>query len=165
MTGKLERIWIKRAHRGPMDPTDVGVLDPGRGLRGSANYRGRRQVTIIAAERWAALTAALGADVNPSARRANLLVSGIELEGTRGRVLCVGACRLLIGGETRPCERMEEAHAGLQEAMRPHWGGGAWAEVLDGGEIRVGDLVEWLPPVREPELSSEGVQPETPPTA
>jgi MOSC domain-containing protein YiiM len=150
----LERIWIKRAHRGPMDPARQGVLDAGRGLQGNANYGGRRHITIISAERWRALTQALGADVDPSARRANFMVSGIDLEGTRGRVLRVGPCRLLIGGETRPCERMEEAHPGLQDAMRPHWGGGAWAEVLNGGDVRVGDLVEWEPATQATQSSA-----------
>jgi MOSC domain-containing protein YiiM len=157
--GRLERIWIKRAHRGPMDRTDVGMLDSGRGLRGSANYGGRRQVTIITAERWTALMEMLRADVDPSARRANLLVSGVDLEETRGRVLRVGACLLRIGGETRPCERMEEAHPGLQQAMRAHWGGGAWAEVIDGGEIRIGDSVYWLHSSPEPRASSPEPQP------
>jgi MOSC domain-containing protein YiiM len=143
--GQLERIWIKRAHRGPMDPADVAVLDEG-GLRGNANYSGLRHVTVISAERWAELVATLGADVDPSARRANLLVSGVDLENSRDRTLRVGACFLRVGGETRPCERMEEAHAGLQDAMRQRWGGGAWARVITGGEIRVGDPVEWAGP-------------------
>ena len=115
----------------------------GKGLVGSANYGGRRHVTIISAERWAELEALLDASINQSARRANLLVSGIDLVETRDRMLRVGACRLLIGGETRPCERMEEAFPGLQEAMRSRWGGGAWAQVEQGGEIRVGDDVLW----------------------
>jgi MOSC domain-containing protein YiiM len=127
-----------------MDPVEVARLDAGAGLVGNANRGGRRQVTIISAERWRAICAALAIDIPPSTRRANLMVSGIDLEQTRGRILRVGAARLRINGETRPCWQMEEAHAGLQAAMDLHWGGGAFAEVLEGGEIRVGDPVEWV---------------------
>lgn len=126
-----------------MDAVDAALLDVERGLRGNANRGGRRQVTIVSQARWAELMDALGADLPPSARRANLMVSGIDLEHSRGRVLRVGDARLKINGETRPCEQMEEAYAGLQALMRERWGGGAFAEVLDGGEIRVGDAVEW----------------------
>jgi len=139
----LERIWLKRAKSGPMDPVETAELEIERGLRGNANRGGKRQVTIISRQRWAELMDALGADLPPSARRANLMVSGIDLEQSRGRVLRVGDTRLKINGETRPCEQMEAAHAGLQELMRDRWGGGAFAEVVHGGEIRVGDRVEW----------------------
>jgi MOSC domain-containing protein YiiM len=128
-----------------MDPADHGTLEAGRGLTGNANQGGRRQVTIITLERWTELMRDLGADLPPSARRANLLVSGIDLQQSRGRVLRVGPARLLINGETRPCEQMEDAHAGLQALMRERWGGGAYAEVVDGGEIAIGDTVAWEP--------------------
>ena len=71
------------------------------------------------------------------------MVKGIVLENSRGRVLRVGDCRIRIFGETRPCERMDEALQGLREAMKSNWGGGAFGEVLDDGEIRVGDDVHW----------------------
>jgi MOSC domain-containing protein YiiM len=142
--GRLERIWVKRAHRGNMDPASAGILDAEKGLRDSANYGGRRQVTIISAERWAEIEDDLEVEIDPSARRANLLVTGIDLENSRDRVLRVGPCLLRIGGETRPCERMDEAHEGLQEAMKPRWGGGAWAIVVEGGPIAVGDEVAWV---------------------
>jgi MOSC domain-containing protein YiiM len=126
-----------------MDAVNAAVLEPGRGIRGNANRGGRRQVTVITRRRWNELMAALGADLPPSTRRANLMVSGIDLENSRGRILRIGTTRLRINGETRPCEQMEAAHAGLQALMRERWGGGAFAEVLDGGEIRAGDRVEW----------------------
>lgn len=141
--GRLEAIWIKRMKRGPMDPVDRASLVAGKGIRGNANQRGKRQVTIIERERWDALMQELGADVSPSARRANLMVSGIPLAGMRGRVLRIGACRVRIYGETKPCERMDEALPGLRAAMRPDWGGGAFGEILDDGEISVGDVASF----------------------
>jgi MOSC domain-containing protein YiiM len=142
--GRLERIWLKRAHRGPMDPVDRAHAGAGLGLMGNTNRSRQRQVTIISAERFAQFAEALGAPLDPSARRANLMVSGVELAESRGRTLRVGSVRLRVGGETRPCERMDEAALGLRKLMEPAWGGGVFAEVLDDGDIAVGDVVEWL---------------------
>jgi MOSC domain-containing protein YiiM len=143
MPGRLEAIWIKRAHRGPMDSVLSGKLVAGCGLAGSADQGRRRQVTLIARESWNRLTRALDSSISPAARRANLLVSGMDLARTRDRVIRVGPCRLRIGGETKPCERMDEALPGLRTAMAVAWGGGVFAEVLDNGDIAVGDEVVW----------------------
>lgn len=142
-TGRLERIWIKRSKRGPMDPKQGASLRANRGLVGNANQGGRRQVTVLSAERWASHMAALDATLDPSTRRANLLVSGIDFAASRGRVLRVGSVRIQIAGETKPCHQMDEALPGLQAVMRPDWGGGAFGIVLDDGDIAVGDAVRW----------------------
>jgi len=139
--GRLEAIWIKRAHAGPMDAATEAELVAGRGIRGNADQGRRRQVTVIERDAWEAALRELGDSVAPSARRANLLVSGVDLARTRGRVLRVGTCRLEIGGETRPCYRMDEALEGLQDALRQDWRAGVFCVVLDDGVIRVGDEV------------------------
>jgi MOSC domain-containing protein YiiM len=141
--GRLEAIWIKRFRRGPMDPQATATLVAGQGVSGNANRGGRRQVTIIEREVWERHMAVLGADADPSARRANLMISGCPLIESRGRTLAIGPCRLRIAGETKPCERMDEAVPGLREVMWGDWGGGAFAEVLVGGVIAVGDVVAW----------------------
>ena len=144
--GTLEAIWVKRAARGPMDRHETATLVANRGIVGNADQGRRRQVTIIAKERWNELIDETGATLDPSARRANLLVSGIDLADSRGKILQIGSVRIQIYNETRPCERMDEAHPGLQAAMRKKWGGGAFGVVLDDGEIQVGDPVHWVSP-------------------
>jgi MOSC domain-containing protein YiiM len=142
--GELAAIWIKRMKRGPMDPAASATLVAGRGLVGNADQGRRRQVTLIEEEVWASLMDRLGGDAHPSSRRANLMLRGIRLPNSRGRVLRIGGCRVRIGGHLTPRYVMDEVLPGLQAAMRPDWGGGAFAEVLDDGEIHVGDAVEWL---------------------
>jgi MOSC domain-containing protein YiiM len=138
---KLAAIWIKRARRGPMDSVPSAELIAGQGLVGNANLGGRRQVTIIEQEVWQLRTAAVGVQLDPSMRRANLMITGLSLLNSRGRILRIGECILEIAGETKPCERMEEAAPGLRQAMYEDWGGGAFAMVVKGGTIKVGDDV------------------------
>ena len=77
--GVLRAIWIKRVRLGPMDPVGEATLVENRGILGNANQNGRRQVTLIEEEVWQQLMSQLGADLDPSARRANLMISGVRL--------------------------------------------------------------------------------------
>ena len=139
---ELTQIWIKRMHKGPMDPAPKATVVAGKGLVGNANQGGKRQVTIVSNKKWEAVTAPLGATPDARMRRANLLVSDVDFTDARGKILHIGTVRIRIYGETRPCEQMEAVAPGLQHAMSVPWGGGAFGEVLDDGEIAVGDSVE-----------------------
>ena len=143
--GLLEAIWIKTQRRGAMKAVTTALLVENRGIVGNANQNGRRQVTIISQERWQAAQALLGVPVDPSARRANLMISGLNLAHTRGQLLRIGSAVIELWGETRPCYQMDEAQPGLQDALRADWGGGVFGTILEGGEIKIGDKVELLP--------------------
>ena len=142
-SGRIEAIWLKRAHRGPMDSVAEATVVAGQGLAGSVDRSRRRQITLLTREAWTQCLAELGSDADPGRRRANILVSGLELAHTRGRVLVVGDVRLAVGGELTPCERMDEVVPGLQAVMRPDWRGGVFVQALTGGVIRVGDRIRW----------------------
>ena len=61
---RVEAIWIKRAHGGPMDAVDRATLVAGTGIAGNADQRGRRQVTLIDMDMWDTVTGRLGAGVD-----------------------------------------------------------------------------------------------------
>ena len=134
-TGRLEAIWLKRMRRGPMDAVERARLKAHHGLVGNTDQGGRRQVTLLEQEVWQALMTQVGATLPPSVRPANVLLSGIRLVKSRQRILGIGACRIRILGETKPCERMEEACPGLQKAMYPAWAGGHLARCLTMGQL------------------------------
>lgn len=139
VSGRVEALWRKRAVRGVMDPVESARFVEGEGIEDDANRgRRKRQVTVIEKEVFDRVAAELP-DTEPYMRRANVMVSGVALNESRGRVLRVGGVRIRILGETRPCERMDAQVPGLTAALSPPWNGGAYGVVLDDGIVRVGD--------------------------
>lgn len=126
-----------------MDPVSSATLVPGEGIAGNADQGGERQVTIMEQEVWEEVMKQVGGSLPPSVRRANLMVSGVRLQKSEGRIIRVGACRIRIGGEATVCGRMDEALEGLRGLMDEDWRGGAYGEVIEGGEISMGDPVRW----------------------
>jgi len=126
-----------------MDPVDRARVIAGRGIVGNANQGGKRQVTILSAKHWQQVTAFLDDTPDPRERRANLLVSDVDFSASHGKILKIGNVRVRIYGETRPCEQMEAAAPGLKAAMQIPFGGGAFGEILDDGEIAIGDPVSF----------------------
>ncbi len=125
-----------------MDRVEEANLIAGRGIAGNANQDGKRQVTLIDEAAWGDAQNELGVEIDPSARRANVMLRGIDLRDSHGRLLRLGDCVIRLIGETRPCNQMDDAQPGLRAALGPAWRGGAYGEVIEGGTIRVGETVE-----------------------
>ena len=141
--GRLEAIWIKPCKGKPMVAKAKATLLEGQGIDGNANQGGARQVTIISKEHWNEVAQEIGGETDPSTRRANLMVSGVELQKKQGHILKIGDVRVHIRGETKPCELMDQAHAGMKRALAKEWRGGIYGEVLDNGNIQIGDGITW----------------------
>ena len=141
--GTLQGIWVKEDRGEPMTAVDEAKALAGQGFDRGIREASTRQLTVLAAEAWADAEATLGMSVDPALRRANLLVAGVDLAGTTGRVLRVGDLRLEITGETKPCYQMDTAVDGLQAALEPDWRGGVHGVVLGDATVRVGDPVGW----------------------
>ena len=142
LKGSLAGIARHAAPRAAMESLSQTAISVEAGLEG--DYRGgaeKRRVTVLTREGWEEACDAVGRAVPWIARRANLLVDGLPPLALASGRLRIGAVVLEIGGETRPCERMDEACPGLLEALVPGRRAGSYCRVLVGGVVRLGDEV------------------------
>ncbi|WP_370399057.1 MOSC domain-containing protein [Sulfitobacter sp. JB4-11] len=138
--GVVEGIWLREERLA--DPVHVAEATLGpAGLEGDHGRAGKRAVTLIQAEHLAVIGAMLGkVTVDAAALRRNLVVSGLNLNGLKGRQLRIGAALVEVTTICAPCSRMEAALGpGGYAAMRGH--GGWCATVLEPGSFKIGDLV------------------------
>ncbi len=143
-SGIVKGIAVRDASRAPMKEHQQVEVTLQQGIVQDYRGTGLRQVTFLDIGQWQEVLAALGIDLPWYTRRANVLIEGIDLSATVCRRLQVGACRFAIGGETTPCERMDELQPGLRHTLSPALRGGAWGKVLQGGALCVGDAVQVL---------------------
>lgn len=143
--GRLVWIGLRPERRADARVQDTATLIAGQGIAGdhyATRHNGPRQVTLIASEDLAAISAFLGRDtIAPELLRRNLVTSGINLLALKDRRFRIGPVLLEGSGDCAPCSRMEEVLGpGGYNAVRGH--GGITARVVAGGEVRVGDKVE-----------------------
>lgn len=144
MTGQLSGIATKPASRAPMVLHEIADISVEDGLAG--DWRGKqknRQVTVLFAEDWATICNVSGSRMPWERRRANILISDMRNPRTAGGQLTIGEIILQITGETKPCNRMNQAFPGLKMLLTPAWRGGMTCRVLTGGTIHLGDPVSY----------------------
>lgn len=145
-TGTLMALATHPAPGAAMVEHESVELRPGVGVVGDVPGRvTRREVTVVDHAAWQAAYAELGQEVRWTARRANLLVTGLDFKASTGCELRIGGVRLRVTGETQPCGIMDRQHAGLRRALEPDWRGGVTCTVVAGGRIAVGASVDLIP--------------------
>jgi len=151
-TGRLDGIARHARPRGPVETLSRIQVTCKGGLQG--DYRGairpgktgRRQVSLLEADSWAAAMAELALPADRAlewhVRRANLLVSGLRLPREPGQVIAIGeTLRIEVTCECDPCSRMDEIEPGLKAVLLPDWRGGVLGRVISDGEMAIGDEI------------------------
>lgn len=144
-SGTLLAIWLRPGARVPPVAAARAQATARRGLEGDHAGTGKREVTLLSTAAWAAACRELGRELDPSVRRANLLVDGLDLATAIGSTIAIGDVRIEVLGETRPCELMDDGgRTGLMRALQKDRRGGVHGRILVGGELRVGDACRVL---------------------
>ncbi len=127
--------------RAPARECEEAIAVSGVGLAGDHRRNPSRAVTLLSVEAWEEAMGGMGADLPPRARRANLVVRGLDLGSLVGRRLRIGGAEMMVRGETVPCDLMELQAEGLREALSPRMRGGVFGPVERSGRIRRGDPI------------------------
>ena len=152
MDGRLSGIARHQRKYGPVETLESIAIRrecgvPGDYASGVASQKvsRKRQVSLIEAECVTTAMAEVGAALDWSDCRRNLLVQGLRLPREEGTRVQIGDSLVLeITCECDPCERMDALHEGLRAAMTPDWRGGFLGRVIEDGEIAVGDEIRIL---------------------
>lgn len=154
-TGRVVSLHLHPEKSGePLRALEQMELVEQKGIVGNGRYFGRvsrstgqpskRQVTLIEREQISEHAASLSLEtILPGAVRSNIETLGINLIELIGREVRVGESTLLFYEARTPCEKMDRICTGLRALMEDRKQG-VLAQVVRGGRIKIGDIVEAL---------------------
>jgi hypothetical protein len=144
-SGTLDGIWITASAGQPLRSLQMVRAVAGQGLAGDRHVLGTgtfpsglpgSALTLIEAE----VCESFDPPVRPGEHRRNLVTRGVELNGLVGREFMIGQVRCRGMRLCEPCRVMDGyASRPLLRALVHR--GGLRADILDDGEIHVGDRI------------------------
>lgn len=143
--GAIKAIALRPQKSDQMVEVDHCRVASNTGLDAEHRPPGKRSITLLCDAAWSETCAELGVTLPWTLRRANFLVSGLDLASLVGHAILIGTVRVWIHGETKPCALMDQQHLGLRAALKTNFRGGVFGQVLNEGTIRISDRVEYAP--------------------
>lgn len=151
--GEVVGIYISPSKVAPMQPVGMAEAIPGKGLEGDRYAAGAGtftprsdrlkgyDITLIEKEVLDRLTLPDGTRLAPEESRRNLVTTGIDLNALVGKELRIGTVRAFAQRLCEPCVHLQRlTRLGVVVGLVHK--GGLRADLLSGGEIRIGDRVE-----------------------
>jgi MOSC domain-containing protein YiiM len=147
MGGRVEAIFVTAEHGELPAPVERVQARAGRGLEGNRYYWADGHappggaVTLIAAETVEAVASRGTVSVEPAAMRRNVLTRGIDVNELVGKRFRIGEVECEGVELCEPCRDLESmTQPGVIKAFVHR--AGLNADILNDGEISVGDRVE-----------------------
>ena len=148
--GTIEGLFVAAEASGPVRAIDRVRAVAGRGLEGDRYFAATaapwvpegegRDVTLIEAEALEGLAADTGIELPPGASRRQVVTRGIALNDLVGRRFRLGGVEVVGRELADPCRHLETlTQDGVLKGLVDR--GGLRAEILNDGEITVGDPV------------------------
>jgi MOSC domain-containing protein YiiM len=148
--GKVLSIFVAGNAGVPMEAREEVTATAGRGIEGDRYAEGKgvwsshpgagREITLVEIEAIESLAHEKNIAIEPADTRRNLVTRGVPLNHLVGKEFQVGEVRLVGIRLCEPCQYLEEMTTKGVLAGLIHRGG-LRANVLTGGNIRVGDSV------------------------
>ncbi|WP_255149520.1 MOSC domain-containing protein [Halorarius halobius] len=151
MTGRVDRIWTAPEGSATMESVDRVHALPG-GIEGDRYFEGTGyyspmdvcEVTFIAREDVDAIREATGIDLSDGRHRRNVVLAGADLDALVNARFRVGDAVFEGTRRRPPCRHVEQlaGETGVMSALKGR--GGICADVIEEGDVSVGDEVELL---------------------
>ena len=142
--GTVLALALRPEKGGAMALAESISLTPENGVIGDHGTSQRRQVTLLDEENWIAACEEIATRLPWTARRANILVKGLDLPKLVGQRVRVGTALVEVIGEVDPCYVMDAAQNGLKDALKPDWRGGVYARVIESGIVASDDKISQI---------------------
>ena len=149
--GTLEAIYFAKQSSDPMTSVESVTVEAGRGIvddryaaSTSATPSPGKQITLIESEAIEAVPREYEFDLAALETRRNLVTRGVPLNHLVGKEFLVGAIRMKGILLCEPCSHLAKL-TGKKVVQALKHRGGLRAEVLDDGEIEIGDEIRLNP--------------------
>eukprot|EP00593_Proboscia_inermis_P012378 CAMPEP_0171310928 /NCGR_PEP_ID=MMETSP0816-20121228/21121_1 /TAXON_ID=420281 /ORGANISM="Proboscia inermis, Strain CCAP1064/1" /LENGTH=266 /DNA_ID=CAMNT_0011795331 /DNA_START=77 /DNA_END=877 /DNA_ORIENTATION=+ len=173
--GKIEAIYIAHKAVASVESLKTAKLIPGVGIEGdryalqtgtySAKFMNEpgKDLTMVSADGVEEAIARTGMEpFSMGDLRRNIVIRGLSAKALNdmvGHEVSIGKSRLFVHRRTVPC-KYREAQCKRPGLMNNLWGVcGVNCEILQGGEIRVGDAVFMMPNTYQPDRVDIGTKP------
>ena len=143
---KVFEIAISQNPKGKMESRKSVKVVSGKGIVNDRKFKNnndkKRQITLIEIENIKYYNQITGTLIPPIEFRRNIITEGIRLNELVGKEITIGEIKMKAHDLCRPCKYLQDSFKQKNVIKELLFKGGLRCELLNDGEITVGDLVK-----------------------